>query len=65
MQRPSETAPLRPIRTETDYDQALAEIWALSEAEPGSVEGVRLDVLTTLVEVYERAHHPVPPPDPV
>jgi HTH-type transcriptional regulator/antitoxin HigA len=58
-------SPLRPIRTEADYEAALAEIEALFAAEPDTPEGDRLEVLTTLVEVYERKHHPIPPPDPI
>ena len=56
---------LKPIRTETDYDAALAEIERLMEAEPDTTEGDRLDILTTLVEAYEAAHHPIEAPDPI
>lgn len=56
---------LKPIRTEADYDAALAEIERLMEAEPGSAEGDRLDILTTLVEAYEAEHHPIEAPDPI
>ena len=28
-------------------------------------EADRLDVLTTLIEAYERKHHPISPPDPI
>jgi HTH-type transcriptional regulator/antitoxin HigA len=56
---------LKPIKTEGDYEEALAIIDKLWEAEPGSSEGDLLDVLTTLVEAYEEKHHPILPPDPV
>ena len=56
---------LKPIKTEEDYEVALAKIDELWEAEPGSPEGDLLDVLTTLVEAYEEKHHPILPPDPV
>ena len=56
---------LRPIRTEADYDRALADIENLFGAQPDTLDGDRLEVLTTLVEAYERQHHPVLPPDPV
>jgi HTH-type transcriptional regulator / antitoxin HigA len=56
---------LRPIRTETDYAAALPEIERLMEAEPHTTEGDRLDILTTLVEAYEAAHHPIEAPDPI
>ena len=56
---------VRPVRTEADYDAALAEIDALMDAAPESPEGDRLDVLVTLVQAYEARHHAVTPPDPV
>jgi HTH-type transcriptional regulator/antitoxin HigA len=56
---------IKPIRTETDYEKALQEIERLWQAEYGSPEGDKLDVLVTLVEAYEEKHHPIPPPDPV
>ena len=54
-----------PIKTEEDYDRALEEIYALFEAHPDTPEGDRLDVLMTLVEAYERKHHPVGLPEPI
>lgn len=56
---------LKPIKTEADYEAALATIDELWEAGFGSPEGDLLDVLTTLVEAYEEKHHPILPPDPV
>lgn len=56
---------IRPIRTEADYDQALAEVDRLWGAKQGTPNGDRLDVLLVLVEDYEAKHHPIDPPDPV
>lgn len=56
---------IRPVKTEGDYDAALERIEALWGAAPGTSEGDELDVLLTLVSVYEQEHHPVPPPSPV
>ncbi|NCO42346.1 MAG: transcriptional regulator [Armatimonadetes bacterium CG_4_10_14_3_um_filter_66_18] len=56
---------IKPIRTESDYEAALAEIDRLIDVPPGTPEADRLDVLTTLVESYEALHHPLPPPDPI
>ena len=56
---------VRPIKSEADYDAALAEIDRLFDAPAGSAEGDRLEVLTTLVEAYESAHHRMPLPDPI
>jgi HTH-type transcriptional regulator/antitoxin HigA len=56
---------IRPIKTEADYDAALAEIDQLWGAEDGTAEGDRLDVLLVLVDNYEAQHHPIAPPDPI
>ena len=56
---------IKPIKTESDYEAALAEIGRLMEAEPNTPEGDKLDVLTTLVETYEEKHYPIDPPDPI
>jgi HTH-type transcriptional regulator / antitoxin HigA len=56
---------LRPIRTEADYQAALAEIERLWGARLGTPEGDRLDVLATLIDAYEAEHDPVDPPDPI
>ena len=56
---------IKPIRTEKDYEAALARIDALMEEEPGSVEFNELDVLADLVELYETKHEPMGYPSPV
>lgn len=50
---------IRPIKTEADYDWAIAEITRYFENEPevGSLDGDRFDVLATLIEAYEDKHH--------
>ncbi len=56
---------LKPIRSEADYRKALAMLERLWGAKSGTPEGDRLDVLATLIDAYEAAHHPMDPPDPV
>jgi len=56
---------LKPIRTEADYDAALAEVERLWGAKSGTPDGDRLDVLATLIEVYEAKNYPMDPPDPI
>jgi len=56
---------VKPIRTKKDHEAALAEVERLWGAKLGTPEGDRLDVLVTLIEVYEAAHYPMDPPDPI
>lgn len=58
---------IRPIKTEDDYNWAIAEITKYFENEPevGSDEGDRFEVLATLIEAYEDEHYPISAPDPV
>lgn len=58
-------AELRPIRTEEDHAEALREVERLWGSPLGTLEGDRLDVLATLIDVYEAKAHPLDPPDPV
>ena len=50
---------IRPIRTDEDHRAALAEIEALWGAPEGTEEGDKLDVLVTLVEMYEAKRWPI------
>lgn len=56
---------IKPIKTEADYQESLAEIERLFDAEPGTPEGDMLDVLTTLVGHYEELHDRIPFPTPI
>ncbi len=56
---------IKPIRTERDYEAALARIDALMDGEPDSAEFDELDVLADLVELYESKNEPMGYPSPV
>ncbi len=56
---------IKPIKTEADYDVVLTEIDTLMDADPGTPEGDRLDILVMLVEAYEAKHWRIDPPDPI
>lgn len=56
---------IKPIKTDANYETVLKEIEELFDAEPGTPEGDRLDILSTLVEAYEDEHYDIPAPDPV
>ena len=65
---------VRPIRTEEDYEAALARVAGLMESlspPEGQIEDedhparIELEVLTDLVEHYEERHYPIDPPSPI
>ena len=56
---------IRPIKNDADHEAALNEIDNLFNAEPGTPEGDRLEVLLLLVEAYEEEHHAIPLPNPI
>lgn len=58
---------IRVIKTDSEYDEALAEVARLMEANPdrGTPEGDRFELLLTVVEVYEDKNYPIDLPDPI
>ena len=54
-----------PIKSKSDYNEALARVEVLMDALPDTEEGNELDVLVTLLEAYERENFPIESPDPV
>ena len=56
---------LRPIKTLEDYEAALVEIEGLMNAQLGTPEGDRLEILATLIEAYEKEHYPIEPAEPL
>ena len=58
---------ITPIRTELDYRASLRVVSQLVDQDPSpdTPDGERLEVLSTLIEAYERKHHPIDLPDPV
>ncbi len=58
---------IRPLRTEADYDWALAEVerYFNDQPEAGTPEGDRFTVLSDLIEAYEAKHWPIGPVDPI
>jgi len=54
-----------PIKNDTDYQAALAEINKLMDAEINTPEGDALDIWVTLVESYEAKQFPISAPKPI
>ena len=53
------------IKTETEYDQALSRIDELMDALPDTAEGHELELLVTLVEIYEKQMYAIDLPDAI
>lgn len=53
------------VKNDRGYEAALARIDELMDAAPATPEGDELELLTTLVEVYEDKHFPIDLPDPI
>ncbi len=53
------------IKTETDYNTALARIDELFDITPESKEFDEVELLIALVELYEQQHYKMEAPDPI
>lgn len=58
-------AAIKPIKSDEDYQSALLRIESLMDAEEGTPEIDELEMLATLVELYEDQHFPIDLPDPI
>lgn len=56
---------IKPIKTETDYTQALKRLETIFNAETGTTESDEADVLGLLIDDYEKKHYPIEAPDPI
>jgi len=56
---------IRPIKTESDYEAALARLEAIWDPEPDTPEADEFELLATLIDAYEQRHFPISPPDPI
>lgn len=58
---------VRALRTEAEYESALAVIRPLIETDPApdSEEGAHLEGLVLLIEAYEQVHYPIPEAKPL
>ncbi len=56
---------IKPIKNEQDYADTLKYIESLMNAKPNTQQMDELEILTTLVEVYEKEHYKIDAPDPI
>ena len=53
------------IKTPEEYEKVLKRIEELFDAEPDTPEGDELELLVTLLELYEKEKYPISSPDPI
>jgi len=56
---------IKPIKTETDYQNALKRLEVIFDALPNTAEGDELEVLGVLIDNYEKINSPIDMPDPI
>jgi len=56
---------IKPIKTETDYREALKRLEIVFDAAIGTPESDEADVLGLMIDEYEKKHYPIEAPDPI
>ena len=56
---------IKPIKTESEYQNALNRLKEIFDAKPGTREGDELEILSILINNYENEHFPIDSPDPI
>ncbi len=56
---------IKPIRNDADLRDAFKRLELIFQAEAGTPEFDEMEVLTTLIEVYENKHHPIEAASPL
>ena len=56
---------IRPIKTETDYRDALKRMEQIFDAAIGTPESDEADILGLVIDEYEKKHYPIDAPDPI
>ena len=56
---------LKLIKTNKDYQNALARLEVIFDARPGTAEGDELEVSGILIDKYEQENYPTDFPDPI
>lgn len=56
---------IKPIKSESDYQEALDKLDKLFDAPTGTEESDYADILAILIDEYEKKHFPIDAPDPI
>jgi len=56
---------IKPIKSKSDYLEALNKLEVIFDAKIGSSESDEADVLGLMIDEYEKKHYPIDAPDPI
>ena len=56
---------IKPIKSETDYANALKRLEFIFDAPIGTLESDEADILGLLIDEYEKKYYPIEAPDPI
>jgi HTH-type transcriptional regulator / antitoxin HigA len=56
---------IRPIKSESDYRDALKRMEVIFDAAIGTPESDEADILGLMIDEYEKKHYPIETPDPI
>ena len=56
---------LKPIKNESDYQNALERLEEIFDAPVDTKEGDEAEILSLMIENYENEHYPIEAPDPI
>lgn len=56
---------IKPIKSESDYREALGRLEVIFDAAVGTPESDEADVLGLMVDEYEKKHYQIEAPDPI
>lgn len=56
---------IKPLKTDSDYQKALEMLEKVFDAAPGTKDGDTLEILSILIDNYEKNQYPINLPDPI
>lgn len=56
---------IKPIKTKEDYNIALKRLEVIFDAAIGTPQSDEADILSLLIDEYEKKNHPIEAPDPI
>lgn len=56
---------MKVIKTATEYKKALKRLEKIFDAKPNTAKGDELELLSLLIDKYEKEKHPISLPDPI